>query len=76
MQFLGQYSLQIHLFPNGNGRHSSVAADLLLVKLGCERCSWGRANLADTSITRKQTIAALPAADGRDYAPLSEFVRS
>lgn len=68
--------VQIHPFPNGNGRHSRVAADLLLVKLGCERFTWGRASLVDANITRKQYIAALQAADGRDYAPLSEFVRS
>jgi Fic-DOC domain mobile mystery protein B len=68
--------VQIHPFPNGNGRHSRVAADLLLVKLGCERFTWGRANRVAANITRKQYIAALQAADGHDYAPLSEFVRS
>ena len=68
--------VQIHPFPNGNGRHSRVAADLLLVKLGCERFTWGRTNLVDANITRKQYIAAPQAADGHDYAPLSEFVRS
>ena len=68
--------VQIHPFPNGNGRHSRVAADLLLVKLGCERFTWGSANLVDPNITRNQYIAALQSADGHDYAPLSEFVRS
>lgn len=68
--------VQIHPFPNGNGRHSRVAADLLLVKLGCERFTWGRAHLVDANKTRKQYIAALQAADGHDYTPLSEFVRS
>lgn len=68
--------VQIHPFPNGNGRHSRTAADLLLVNSGQERFSWGRKNLADISHTRKQYIDALHAADGHDYAPLSEFVRS
>ena len=68
--------VQIHPFPNGNGRHSRTAADLLLVKLGQERFSWGRENLVDIGDTRKQYIEALHAADRHDYAPLIEFVRS
>jgi len=68
--------VQIHPFPNGNGRHSRTAADLLLVKLGQKRFSWGRENLVDASDTRKQYIDALHAADRHDYGPLFEFVRS
>lgn len=68
--------VQIHPFPNGNGRHSRTAADLLLIKLGQERFSWGRENLVDVGETRKQYIAALHAADRHDYGPLFEFVRS
>lgn len=68
--------VQIHPFPNGNGRHSRVAADLLLKKLGQDRFSWGRTNLVDASETRQQYIAALRAADQHDYGPLRDFVRS
>ncbi|MEE8060094.1 MAG: mobile mystery protein B [Pseudomonadales bacterium] len=68
--------VQIHPFPNGNGRHSRTAADLLLVKLGQERFSWGRSNWVDASETRQKYIDALHAADKHDYAPLFEFVRS
>lgn len=32
----------IHPFPNGNGRHSRAAADLLLAGLGGVPFSWGR----------------------------------
>jgi Fic-DOC domain mobile mystery protein B len=32
-------------FPNGNGRLSRLAADLLIVQLGGERFSWGSGNL-------------------------------
>ncbi|MGH1557324.1 Fic family protein [Caulobacter segnis] len=32
---------QIHAFPNGNGRHARMAADLLAVQLGLERFTWG-----------------------------------
>lgn len=31
---------QIHPFPNGNGRFSRTAADLLITRLGGERFSW------------------------------------
>lgn len=66
----------IHAYPNGNGRHSRLATDLLLTALGRERFSWGRINLVDASETRQAYVAALRAADAHDYGPLFEFVRS
>jgi Fic-DOC domain mobile mystery protein B len=33
--------VQIHAFPNGNGRHARLTADLLVMRLGGERFSWG-----------------------------------
>jgi Fic-DOC domain mobile mystery protein B len=36
----------IHPFPNGNGRHARMAADLLAVSLSRPRFTWGSANLA------------------------------
>jgi len=68
--------VQIHPFPNGNGRHSRIAADLLLVSLGQERFSWGQATLVNVSDTRRMYIDALHAADRRDYEPLLNFVRT
>jgi Fic-DOC domain mobile mystery protein B len=68
--------VQIHPFPNGNGRHSRIAADLLLGSLDAERFSWGQTNLVDASETRRQYIDSLRAADGHDYAPFFKFVRS
>ena len=68
--------VQIHPFPNGNGRHSRTAADLLLVNLGKERFSWGRESLVDAGETRQKYIDALHAADKHDYAPLFAFVRT
>lgn len=68
--------VQIHPFPNGNGRHSRIAADLILVSLGQERFSWGQANLVDANETRRRYIDALHAADRHDYGPFFEFVRS
>jgi len=66
----------IHAFPNGNGRHARLATDLLLVKLGQPRFSWGQVNLVDATETRQRYVAALRAADHHDIGPLLEFVRS
>ena len=35
----------IHPFPNGNGRHARLIADVLVTKLGRPAFSWGSANL-------------------------------
>ena len=66
----------IHPFPNGNGRHARMAADLLAVNLGQPRFSWGRGNLRDTGEVRQTYIAAMRAADRHDYVPLFAFGRS
>lgn len=67
----------IHSFANGNGRHARLMTDLLLVHiLKKSRFSWGSRNLVQAGACRKHYIAALQAADQRDYDPLLEFVRS
>jgi Fic-DOC domain mobile mystery protein B len=68
--------VQIHPFPNGNGRHSRLMADLLVMRLGGERFSWGSANLQDAGTVRQRYIAALKAADNHDIGPLLAFARS
>lgn len=68
--------VQVHPFPNGNGRWSRLAADLLVVRLGGARFTWGRANLQTTGATRRAYIEALWAADGHDLDPLVAFARS
>lgn len=66
----------IHPFPNGNGRHARLAADLLVERLGGEPFSWGGGSLADVGELRARYVAALRAADVHDIGPLLEFVRS
>jgi Fic-DOC domain mobile mystery protein B len=66
----------IHPFANGNGRHARLAADLLLVQLGCKRFTWGRGNLVSVGQLRADYVGALQAADHHDYEPLKAFVRS
>ena len=68
--------VKIHPFPNGNGRHARLMADLLVMKLGGERFSWGRANLRDAGDMRQSYIAALQAADNHNIGPLLAFARS
>lgn len=66
----------IHPFPNGNGRHARLAADLLVERLGGEPFSWGGGSLADVGELRARYVAALRAADDHDIGPLLEFARS
>ncbi len=68
--------VQIHPFPNRNGRHARLIADLLVMKLGGERFSWGRTNLRDAGDVRHSYIAAMQAADNHDLGPLLAFARS
>ncbi|MFZ3326688.1 MAG: mobile mystery protein B [Methylocella sp.] len=66
----------IHPFPNGNGRWSRLMADILVVKLGQKRFTWGRSALRAAGETRNAYIAALKAADNHDLAALLAFARS
>ena len=66
----------IHPFPNGNGRHSRIMADAVLVKLmGQSAIDWaGGYTLEKMNERRDQYLAALRAADGHDFTALFEFV--
>jgi len=66
----------IHPFPNGNGRHARLVADLLIERLGGEHFSWGGGTLADVGELRTRYMAALRAADNHDIAPLLLFART
>lgn len=67
---------QIHGFPNGNGRHARMMADLLIEKLGGKPFSWGSGSIHDTGTLRTTYINALKAADNHDFAPLLAFARA
>jgi Fic-DOC domain mobile mystery protein B len=70
--------VKIHPFPNGNGRHSRLACDLLANQLGIEEFTWGKSadNLTSDSNIRRTYIAALKAADRGDITQLTNFVRT
>ena len=66
--------VQIHPFPNGNGRISRLMADLLIKRLNQKTLNWGSINLSEINKTRKEYISALQMADRGDYSKLLEFV--
>ncbi len=66
----------IHIFPNGNGRHARMAANLLLESLGRPHFTWGSTTQTDLGETRRHYIEALRQADSHDYAALLAFVRT
>ena len=65
----------IHPFPNGNGRHSRLAADLLITQLGETRFTWGGKNLVAPDQLRKNYITALRRADQHEIDLLLKFAR-
>ena len=67
--------VSIHPFPNGNGRHSRLMADLLVMRLGAKRFTWGSAGLAAGDV-RKRYMAAFRKADAHDIGDLLVFARS
>jgi Fic-DOC domain mobile mystery protein B len=68
--------VHIHPFPNGNGRHARMMADLLVERLGRKPFTWGRGSLAEVSELRASYMAALRAADDHNIEPLLRFARS
>jgi Fic-DOC domain mobile mystery protein B len=66
----------IHPFPNGNGRHARLMADLLIRQFGDAPFTWGGDSLRETSELRRAYISALKAADNHDIGLLMNFARS
>ena len=68
----------IHPFPNGNGRHARLMADLLAMRLGRPRLTWGGGKKAVITVgeLRKQYLTALRAADQGQINDLIAFARS
>jgi Fic-DOC domain mobile mystery protein B len=69
--------VSIHCFPNGNGRHSRIMADLIAKHVfELEKFSWGQSSLLASSEQRKLYLKALQKADMGNYDALLEFARS
>jgi len=69
--------VSIHCFPNGNGRHSRLMADIIADKIyGRPVFSWGAGDPPGHGDTRATYLKALKAADRGDYGLLLAFARS
>lgn len=69
--------VSIHCFPNGNGRHSRLLADIIIDKIYRKSVfSWGAYNSSTGYDTRAQYLKAVKIADHGDYRTLLDFARS
>lgn len=62
--------VRVHLFPNGNGRHARLWADMILEQNGQTALDWRNPELDSASEMRGAYLDALRAADANDYEPL------
>ncbi len=67
----------IHPWPNGNGRHSRLIADLIIAASKGEDLTWGsRGNLVAIGDARRRYLEAIQQADAGNLAPLLAFAQS
>ena len=68
--------VQIHLFPNGNGRHSRLIGDIIVNHIfDLPVFTWGRKDLLHKGKARQLYLEALRKADQGNYSKLIEFAR-
>lgn len=68
--------VSIHCFPNGNGRHSRVMADIIMESIfGNEIFSWHQSNMVKANEIRSQYIKALREADNGNFKALIKFAK-
>lgn len=69
--------VSIHCFPNGNGRHSRLMADIIIEDLfKLPVFTWGATKFSTSGKARTTYLAALKTADAGDIDPLISFARS
>jgi Fic-DOC domain mobile mystery protein B len=69
--------VSIHCFPNGNGRHSRLMADIVHASIfQLEVFSWSRNSILKPSEARSSYILALRKADRGNIQPLIDFAVS
>jgi len=68
--------VQIHPFPNGNGRHGRIAADHLLQSMNEPVFTWGRNLDVTTDELRRRYRRALERADSGSIDELVAFCRA
>lgn len=68
--------VSIHCFPNGNGRHSRLMADIIIEKIYNQPVfTWGGANFSNENDVRDKYLRAIKAADKGEFSLLLEFAR-
>lgn len=69
--------VSIHCFPNGNGRHSRLMADIMIEKMfGKPSFTWGKGNITKKGEIRSNYLTALKQADHASIEALIAFARS
>lgn len=68
--------VNIHCFPNGNGRHSRIMADIIIESIfGKDVFTWNNTNLVKPDNARREYIDSIRKADDGIIEPLLEFAR-
>ena len=68
--------VQIHCFPNGNGRHSRLMADVLVNHVfGKPVFTWGGVELIKNGTQRSNYLKTIKEADNGNIKPLVAFAR-
>ncbi len=69
--------VQIHPFPNGNGRHSRLCADILISQVFNKPVfTWGGTNLNEQGESRNKYLDAIYKADKKNIDSLMSFART
>jgi Fic-DOC domain mobile mystery protein B len=69
--------VSIHCFPNGNGRHSRMMADILMESVfNLPPFTWHQSDMVNADDVRKKYIVALREADHGNIEPLITFAKS
>jgi Fic-DOC domain mobile mystery protein B len=69
--------VKIHCFPNGNGRHSRLIADVIISHIfGKPVFTWSRTNLTNKGEARTKYINAIKTADNGNIELLVSFART
>lgn len=69
--------VNIHCFPNGNGRHSRMMADIIMESIfGEAPFSWNQSNMVKADQTRKNYISAIREGDNGNITPLINFAKN
>jgi Fic-DOC domain mobile mystery protein B len=68
--------VQIHIFPNGNGRHSRLVADILISNVFSNPVfTWGRSDLSGAGFLRSEYLESIHHADDGNFESLIRFAR-